>query len=569
LNRLIRTLGFLILLSGGTSATFAGVISGTIKGPDGSVFKGAFVGAKNETTKIAVNVLSDRNGIYRVQNLVPGEYQLTASAVGYKSDPQHVKVEADQSVVLDFALQKGMVRWSDLSIHQGQVLLPDGAGKDLIFTHCMTCHGLQTKIAATRRDEDGWLACTALMRDRANGVGDLRITEKIGAEVAKYLSQTFSPDSDLPRSPDDLPAYQQVRHGEFSDEAMKITYVLYDLPGPSRIPWVAYPHSDDTVWMPYSWTANQIAKLDPQTGKVQEFPVPEGARRALHVHAVLQAPDGMVWFSEDAACKLGKFDPETKKFTIYQPPFCAPKDDDAQTGRGMHTIGLGSMNSIRIDPSGKIWGGGSILLRFDPKTEKFLEFPEVQTPYGIELDPQGNIWFAEFPREGKIGKMDTKTLKITKWTPPTTERLAELNKNRPDEAYVTGNTYPKTAGPRRITVDAQGIVWFGEWWGKQIGRFDPKTETFKEFELPDPDPTPYAVGVDHNGFVWYGSFDDDILGRLDPNTGTVVEFPFPYSGIGLREFMPDSHGRMWFGTPFNNKVGYFIPPPDESKAAQR
>ena len=112
------------------------------------------------------------------------------------------------------------------------------------------------------------------------------------------------------------------------------------------------------------------------------------------------------------------------------------------------------MNSIRLDRFGKIWAGGSILWRFDPKKEEFMEFPEARTPYGIELDKQGNIWFAEFPREGMIGKMDTETLKITKWTPPATERLATLNKNQPDENYGNSSTHPKTAGPRRITVDS-------------------------------------------------------------------------------------------------------------------
>jgi len=54
-------------------------------------------------------------------------------------------------------MQKGVVRWSDLSIHQGEALLPDDPGKTVLFTRCMSCHGLQTKIAGTRRDED-WLA---------------------------------------------------------------------------------------------------------------------------------------------------------------------------------------------------------------------------------------------------------------------------------------------------------------------------------------------------------------------------------------------------------------------------
>jgi streptogramin lyase len=569
MKRLLSALGLAVLFASLAHAAPGGVISGTVKGPDGTPFKGAFVRVQSAKTKITVNVLSDRNGAYRIQDLEAGEYQVTVTAVGFKADPRPgVKVDADQSTSLDFALQKGLVRWSDLSIHEGQVLLPEGAGKQLLFFRCMSCHGLQTKIAAVRRDEEGWQACVALMRDRANGVGDLRITEEDGAAIAAYLGRTFSPDSDLPRSPADLTGYAKAKHAEFSDEAMKIAYVTYDLPRASRFPWVAYPQKDGSVWMPHSWTADQIARLDQHTGEVQEFDVPQGPRKALHVHAVTKAPDGMVWFSEDAACQLGKFDPETHKFKIYQPEFCTPKDDDAKTGRGMNAIGLGSMNSIRLDRSGNIWAGGSMLLRFDPKKEQFMEFPEARTPYGIELDPQGNIWFAEFPREGMIGKMDTKTLKITKWTPPTTEKLAALNGNQPDENYGNSSTHPKTSGPRRITLDSQGIVYFGEWWGNQIGRFDPQTEKFQEFPLPDPSPTPYAVAVDRFDNVWYSSYDDDILGRLDPKTGQVVEFPFPYSGNGMRELIPDAQGRIWFGTPFNNKVGYFVPP-EAAKTAQR
>lgn len=206
MKTLFRAFALTILFASFTYAAPGGAISGTVKGPDGSAYKGAFVRAQSAKTKITVNVLSDRNGAYRIQNLEPGEYQVTAAAVGYKSDPRSsVKVDAEQSVSLDFALQKGTVRWADLSIHEGQVLLPEGSGKQLLFYRCMSCHGLQTKIAAVRRDEEGWQNCVALMRDRASGVGDLRITEEDGAAVASYLGRTFSPDSDLPRSPADLP----------------------------------------------------------------------------------------------------------------------------------------------------------------------------------------------------------------------------------------------------------------------------------------------------------------------------------------------------------------------------
>lgn len=48
------------------AAAAGGVISGTVKGTDGSAFKGAFVRAQSAKTKITVDVLSDRTGAYRI-----------------------------------------------------------------------------------------------------------------------------------------------------------------------------------------------------------------------------------------------------------------------------------------------------------------------------------------------------------------------------------------------------------------------------------------------------------------------------------------------------------------------
>ena len=88
-------------------------------------------------------------------------------------------------------------------------------------------------------------------------------------------------------------------------------------------------------------------------------------------------------------------------------------------------------------------------------------------------------------------------------------------------------------------------------------RFDPKTEVMKEFVLPGPDPSPYALGVDTEGYVWYDSHHQDIMGRFDPKTGNVIEYPFPQPEPSMREFFLDRDGHLWFGTAPNNKVGYF------------
>ena len=182
------------------------------------------------------------------------------------------------------------------------------------------------------------------------------------------------------------------------------------------------------------------------------------------------------------------------------------------------------------------------MTRFDPKTGKFTHFPDVPWAYGIALAKDGSPWFAEFSPDGQIGKVDPETGKVTKYAVPT----------------------PK-AWPRRIQVDADGIVWFAEFGESpaeltktgKIGRFDPRTETFKEYTLPGHSASPYAFDIDKSGRLWYSNMHEDVVGCLDPKTGKVVEYPMPFSENTMREFFVDSQGQIWFGTPTNNQVGYF------------
>jgi len=180
-----------------------------------------------------------------------------------------------------------------------------------------------------------------------------------------------------------------------------------------------------------------------------------------------------------------------------------------------------------------VWSTGALTV-FDPKTEKFTHIPEVPTCYGIDLDAAGNVWFMELTPSGKVGMVDAKTLKVSKYPLPT-----------------------RNARPRRIQVDSKGLVWFGEFDAGKIGRLDPATAAITEFQLPGPQPTPYALGVDREGMVWYSSEYMDVIGRLDPATGKVVEYPYPRAENSMRDFFMDAQGRMWFGSPVNDKAGYF------------
>src|SRR3989441_8702569 len=86
-------------------------ISGTVKNSTGAPYRGAFVRVRNVKTTMTFNVLSDSQGRYRVENVPPGDYEIRATAIGYKDDVRSgVTVAANGSKAFDFILQKGSVR---------------------------------------------------------------------------------------------------------------------------------------------------------------------------------------------------------------------------------------------------------------------------------------------------------------------------------------------------------------------------------------------------------------------------------------------------------------------------
>ncbi len=196
------TTSFAALSAAGADAA---TITGTVTGPDGAPFRGAFVQARNATTKITVSVLSDTQGHYQVPHLTAGDYRLAIRAPGYKSDPKTgIKLTADQSASYDFGLQPGLVRWSDISYVQGAKLLPDVRGKELFFTHCTACHGFEFRMAAVKRDADGWRDRVAYMRDAMGffiNRPQLQFTDQKADDVVYFLNYAFGEDSTMPSSP--------------------------------------------------------------------------------------------------------------------------------------------------------------------------------------------------------------------------------------------------------------------------------------------------------------------------------------------------------------------------------
>jgi virginiamycin B lyase len=514
------------------SIASAATITGSVKGPDGKPFMGAFVVAENAQSKMTVSVLSNAQGRYHLGNLPAAAYTVQISAIGYKSDPRNdVRLTVDQTTSFDFALQKTPVRWSDLSTYQGRKLLPKTKNHDLghqdsFFVSCFqSCHSFQKRMATAAHDENGWRARVTYMRDVM--MEGRRFSDEVLEDFTAYLTMAFGPNSPKPQSPEDMPEYKSLVR-PFAPNAMNIAYVEYDFEAPNGMgPWSAVEDKQGMLWIPYYGRGNAVVRLDPKTGEQTQFPL--GFTKKAGIHSAVPSIDGTVWFTEAALGRIGRLDPQTKQITEYQNK---PLPDGTRTGA--HTI--------RVDERGLVWvSGGPAISMFDPKTEQFRHF-DLGGTYGNVVGGNGEQWFTSFRADGPIGRIKDGVL--TKFYPPTKGK------------------------PQRIQVDSDGIVWFTERQGNRIGRFDPKTEAFKEFPLPGPEASPYAIGIDRDHMIWYSSHEQDTLGRLDPKTGEVVEYPYPHSEISMREFFLDSHGRMWYASSVNNKIGYFYFNDEPSEGAK-
>ncbi len=168
-----------------------------------------------------------------------------------------------------------------------------------------------------------------------------------------------------------------------------------------------------------------------------------------------------------------RFDTRTEKFEVFRQPYDGPPpaemEPNAPWPNLRYTQATRPATRAGIPPSltcRAISGvPGRPLSKFDVETKKYTFFPEVPDTYGIAVDKEGNVWFAEFNSRDhhSIGKVDVKTNKVTKWTPPNSDTR-----------------------PRRLKIDSQGMVWFGDYFGGNLTRFDPKTQQFKELNYLGP-----------------------------------------------------------------------------------
>jgi virginiamycin B lyase len=232
---------------------------------------------------------------------------------------------------------------------------------------------------------------------------------------------------------------------------------------------------------------NYVAYLEPKSGQFKRFEIDSGT----HPHSQIVDHTGMVWYSGNTAAMIGKLDPATGKITRYPMPNGDPRDPHTMIEDKTHTyIWFTAQNAGKVGRLTMATGRIEILTPPTPRSR----------PYGIVLDSKNRPWFNEFGTN-KIAMIDPATMAIKEYplaNEQTHDRRIAITSD--DKLFYTDYTrgyigrldpvtgavkeWPCPSGvnamPYAMNADDKDRIWFSET-GVQPNKlvaFDAKTEQF-------------------------------------------------------------------------------------------
>jgi virginiamycin B lyase len=511
----------------GEPATLTPVaLTGQVSSQEEGAMEGVLVTAKKTGATFAITVVSDQAGRYGFprNKLEPGEYTLRIRAVGYELDgPAAVDLTGEKAATADLKLHKAKDLSTQLTNTEWIMSVPGTDDQKRSLLNCVNCHTLQ-RIIKSQHDADEFMQVVKRMGEYANQSIPLRpqrrLAERMQEARGEGRAQAQRAQSEFLASIDQSSGpltYSLKTLARPKGRSTRVVITEYDLPRPMIEPHDAIVDSSGMVW--YSNFGEQnIGRLDPKTGKVTEFTVPEQKHGWPLGGLGLQFDkDENVWLGMMYQAGVAKFDKKTEKFQIFSPP--------PEFNKDMTQINMVVPQRSSVD--GKVWtqnNGFAIIHRIDLTSGNIETFQPFKDPkpgeahniYDVIPDSHNNAYFLDFANQ-HVGRVDAKTGKISLWETPT----------------------PRSA-PRRGEMDSQDRIWFGEYRGNKIGMFDTKTEQFKEWEVPTPYSAPYDAVLDKNGEAWTGSMSSDRIARLDPKSGQFTEYLLPRSTNIRRVFVDNS-----------------------------
>jgi streptogramin lyase len=510
-------------------------ISGKVTDDQGNPLRGVLVTAYDADAERSVTVSTKPDGTYTLAHLPMDGYKVRARQIGRADAWKEIGHVHDKATGVDLALSKvsgldlqwqrtgadllGLMKWEDEK---------DALNFKMMCTYC---HQVGTLGFRSPEEPVDW----DVMLTRMDGFAGLyehtqktlldRIFKVYGREAEQHWPEFTPPE---PPSGDALRA--EVREWSMGKEN---DAMIHDL-----------ELGMDGLVYTVDMTADAIETLDPATGERHVYSIPGGKAYDSFdppikgPHSLEMDAQGHMWVTLALSGQMAKFDTKKKEWEVV-PGAPAPRP------RG------GYPHTLRIDQKGIVWftdaaGWVSSLdpSKYDAEAKRYeikmYQLPNANqvrgggtrgesrgvTPYGIDIAPNGHVWYGKLngQRLGRIAPelADDDPQKIVEWEPP-------------------------VHGPRRFHVAPNGIVWVPGWASGDLASFDPSTEEWAVYPLPQgPDSLPYALNVEpKTGHVWICGTGTDSMLRFDPKSQTFTEYLMPTRVTYTREVEFDDEGNVW------------------------
>jgi streptogramin lyase/mono/diheme cytochrome c family protein len=398
--------------------------------------------------------------------------------------------------------------------------------KAILQKNCSGCHSWQ-QIFRSRYDEHGWslivdrmmhFSGTAIaVRNRAMSDPDPEYTL-----LVKFLTRVRGPESqDAP-----LRVFPRPR-----GQSTRVVVTEYELPQQLLALHDAALDAQGNVWFT-SHKTRYVGKMDPRTGIFTEYALPltPGSMPGTH-HQVVDR-NGIVWISENWAHQLNRLDPRTGEVKQVRIESKTP-------------INAPSFGNFTLDAAGFVWDARARqIVKMDPDTGKVLKsWPlQAEMSYDNAISYDQRYWGGSGPSQwgntvemleietGKILNLNSGSHMMTAkrggfdpfgntWWGGADGALIELNAKaaRIEEHWPPIAPHPYTDFYEAMP-DSDGEVWAGVLHGRQMLRYNPKTDHWLVYQMPEPYAYDRRTVIDTStrpATVWYVDYNNDLV-RIQP-----------------------------------------------------
>src|SRR3989454_5735118 len=439
---------FLLLLFCGLA--HAQGLSGRVSSAEEGAMEGVLVSAKAAGSSVTITVVSDTQGRYSfpASRLQPGTYSLGIRAVGYVLNGPATATVLPQETTIDLKLAKASNLAAQLSNAEWIASVPGTHSQKRTLLNCVGCHTLERVVRSTH-DSAGFVQTLQRMAGYANQSTALRPRrrladrdrELIGEERARFQREQAEWLSaiNLSSGPGWRFALQSLLRP--SGRATRVIITEYDLPRPTIEPHDVVVDGDGIAW--YSDFGDQrIGKLDPKSGQVTEYPVPELKKGwPTGLLSLRFDREQNLWAGMMYQGAIAKLDRKSGQLQLWSIP---PELNKANT-----QINMTSPLHFAVD--GKMWtqnNGFAAVHRIDlasGKWETFEPFKDSKRNhniYDVIADSKNNVYFTDFANE-HIGRIDAKSGKITLYLlpRPTNIRRVFVDSSATPVAFWVGSNH--------------------------------------------------------------------------------------------------------------------------------